>query len=237
MKKLVSTGALALVVLMGVIMSGCYEDDSLILDAALRCRITRDYYNQMIKPNYPDISLEKLKIEKEYGVFEGHVVVRFNPVLLVGGLIVPIDIGGVVIDWAFAYRIIAWKDGHVFTLITAQENNLLSQASLREIALIDNTLFECGKVPDPGGNFVYNCVVVLLTEEATLIDKVWAPSDFPEFAFSEIRNGGLIGTQRFLVFYLTEPSRDNVLRAVCKLSARTEVYIAELTGIETFLGL
>jgi len=94
-----------------------------------------------------------------------------------------------------------------------------------------------GKVLDPGGNFEYDRVLVLLTEEATLLDKVWAPSDFPEFAFSQIYDIGLIGTQRFLIFYLTEPSRDNVLKAIYKLGTRTEVYIAEFSSIETTFGL
>lgn len=91
-----------------------------------------------------------------------------------------------------------------------------------------------GKVPDPGGNFEYERVLVLLTDEASALDKLWAPSDFPEFAFLKIENNGLIGSKAYLTFHLTEPSRDNALRAVYKLRARTEVYVAELSWIETF---
>jgi hypothetical protein len=87
-----------------------------------------------------------------------------------------------------------------------------------------------GKVPNPGCEFSYDRVSVVLTEEASILDKVWAPSDFPEFAFSEIYDIGLRGLRRFLTFYLTEPSRDNVLRAIYKLRARTEVCIANVAG-------
>jgi len=88
------------------------------------------------------------------------------------------------------------------------------------------------KVPDPGGEFSYDRVIVVLTEEASILDKVWVPSDFPEFAFSEIYEIGLIGPQRFLTFYLTEPSRDNVLRAVYVLRARAEVFAADLSTMD-----
>jgi hypothetical protein len=140
-KKLASIGALVLVVLMGVVMGGCYEswcyeDDSPILGAGLRCRITRDFYNQVIKPNYPEYGLRRLKIEKEYGVFDGYVVVRFNFAGHFPTVMLPIDIGGVMIDISLTKRIIAWKNGQMFSLFSAQENNILSQASLQEIALM-----------------------------------------------------------------------------------------------------
>ncbi|MCL2410601.1 MAG: hypothetical protein FWC97_03055 [Treponema sp.] len=100
------------------------------------------------------------------------------------------------------------------------------------------------KIPDPGGDFTYDVVLVTFTEEASLLDKTWGPSDFPEFAFSEIRaeerpdNLELIiqltgGWKRFMVFYLTEPSRDNVLRAIYHLQKRVEVHSVFPNGIAT----
>jgi len=89
-----------------------------------------------------------------------------------------------------------------------------------------------GMIPDPGGNFEYNRVLVLLTEEATLLDKAWAPSDFPGFAFSEVVNRWVLGGHRSLIFYLVEPSRKNVLRAIYYLNTKPEVYIAHISGIE-----
>ncbi|MDR2586477.1 MAG: hypothetical protein LBC84_09755 [Prevotellaceae bacterium] len=115
-------------------------NDSLKLDAELRNRIIQDYFNQMVNPPIADVSLEELEIEKEYGVFDKHVVVRFNPVLarLRPAVEIPIEIAGVMTEWSFADRIVAWKDGRVFTLITAQENNILSQASLQKILLMNH---------------------------------------------------------------------------------------------------
>jgi hypothetical protein len=108
------------------------------LDAELRSRITQDYFNQVITPNY-GATLEDLEVKKKYGVFDGHVVVGFNRVFVTPGMRF-VEIGGVEICWELAsFTIIAWKDGQVYTLISAQENNILSQASLREIALADHT--------------------------------------------------------------------------------------------------
>ena len=83
---------------------------------------------------------------------------------------------------------------------------------------------EHDKIPDPGGVFSYDLVLVNFTEEASLLDKTWGPSDFPEFAFSDIRDHGLLGTQRYLTFHLAELSRDNVLRAIYHLEKRVEVH-------------
>jgi len=104
-------------------------------------QIKQDYFNQLVKPINVDALFEDLEIEKEYGLFEGYIVVRFNSVFNYPALYIPIEINGVEVNWEFANRIIAWKDGQVFTLISAQENNILSQKSLREIALIDNLLY------------------------------------------------------------------------------------------------
>jgi len=90
-----------------------------------------------------------------------------------------------------------------------------------------------GKAPDPGGDFSYDFVTVLLTESASTVDKEWTPADFPEFAFSRIDNHGMIGSQRYMSFYLVKPSRDNVLKAIYQLNKRTEVFIAEVSGFDS----
>ena len=108
-------------------------------------RIKQDYFNQLIKPLDASVPFESLEIEKEYGVFDGYIVIRFYPVLMYPAVFIPVEIGGVVIDLRIAERIIAWKDGQAFTLISAQENNILSPESLREIALVriyENTFTE-----------------------------------------------------------------------------------------------
>ena len=85
-----------------------------------------------------------------------------------------------------------------------------------------------GKIPDPGGEFSYNRIIVVLTSEASALNRKWAPADFPEFAFSKIDEIGPIGTQLFLSFYLAEPSRENVLRAIYQLRMRSEVFAADV---------
>ena len=93
-----------------------------------------------------------------------------------------------------------------------------------------------GKIPDPGGEFSYDRVSVQLTDEVSAIDKVWSPSDFPGFAFSKIDNGFYVGDNYYkydggyLLFHLTEPSRDNVLRAIYYLNQRPEIKSAVVDG-------
>jgi hypothetical protein len=115
------------------------EDSSFKLDAELRNRIIQDYFNQVVKPISIYASLEDFEIKKEYGVFDGHVVVGFNRYFVTPGMR-EVEIGGVMFCVEIAsFMIVVWKDGWVHTLISAQENNILSQASLREIALTDFT--------------------------------------------------------------------------------------------------
>ncbi|MCL2756298.1 MAG: hypothetical protein FWE45_04590 [Firmicutes bacterium] len=123
-----------------IVLVACGSGNGNGLDSELRNRITQDYFYQLIKPIDDSVNINDLKIEREYGVFEEHIVVKFNSVISFPGGIVPIYIGGVTIDWAFANRIVVWRDGSVFTLVYAEENNLLSQPNLKAIASIDNTL-------------------------------------------------------------------------------------------------
>ena len=89
-----------------------------------------------------------------------------------------------------------------------------------------------GKTPD-GGAFAYNRVLVFLTEAASAQNREWTPSDFPEFAFSEIVDNGPVGPRTFLTFYLSEPSRENVLRAIYQLEKRVEIHHVGPDRLET----
>jgi len=89
-----------------------------------------------------------------------------------------------------------------------------------------------GKIPDPGGSFTYDRVIVMLTVEASALGKTWAPLDFPEFAFSKIEQIG-ISTPKVFAFHLEEHSRNNVLRAIYLLRTRSEVYSAGPNWIVT----
>ena len=104
----------------------------------------------------------------------------------------------------------------------------------KEVSRLEKGLEDmCGKILDPGGEFEYEKVLVLLTEEASALDKTWAPSDFPEFAFSEIEYRWTLDNKKYLIFYLAEPSIYNVLRAIYYLKMQPEIYVAEMSLIET----
>jgi len=84
-----------------------------------------------------------------------------------------------------------------------------------------------GKITDPGGEFEYSVVIVSLTENASLENRVWFTSDFPGFDFDKIQDLGIANARRILFFYLSNPSRENVLKAVYYLRSRLEVHSAE----------
>jgi hypothetical protein len=84
-----------------------------------------------------------------------------------------------------------------------------------------------GKIPDPGGEFDYTKVEVYLTDEATVVDKTWTPADFPGFAFSQIIDAR-VGGSKSLFFHLTNPSRDNILKAIYYLRSRPEIKSADI---------
>jgi hypothetical protein len=211
------------------------------VDAELRSKIIQDYFDQFVKPIDNGVKLEDVQILKCYGNFDGVVVVRFDsPAFQV---ITTIQVGGVNFTFNNSNVAIVWHDGNFFELQEAYENGLLSIANLTYVAgkvNQNNDNNDNDKVPDPGGEFSYDWVQVTLTEEASILDKVWMPSDFPEFAFSEIRNIRLTDPHSeniityphmYLLLYLTEPSRDNVLRAIYVLVSRPEVYMATVARL------
>ena len=93
-----------------------------------------------------------------------------------------------------------------------------------------------GKISDPGGEFHYDRILVVLTDEASILDKVWAPTDFPGFAFSIIEDKRGVGGAEHLFFHLAEPSRDNVLIAIYYLKTRPEVKNANVVGLDVGFG-
>ena len=86
-----------------------------------------------------------------------------------------------------------------------------------------------GKIPDPGGYFSYETVIVTMTAAASGTGRVFTPADFlPEVELSEV--SVLIITNRtMLLLTLENPGRENVLRAVYALNGRSDVYRASLS--------
>ena len=78
------------------------------------------------------------------------------------------------------------------------------------------------------GVFSQKRILVALTEEASVIDKVWQLSDFPEFAFSKIYDVGLVGSQRFLRLYLPESKGGEANKVLYLLRNRAEISSASI---------
>ena len=126
------------VLLLAMGFIGCGGGDKMTLPIELQTRIRQDYFNQFVMPYDNSIELSLIQIERVYGTFSEFIVVRFYPVFGVPGVIRPIEIGGVWFDYNFASRIIAWKDGQMYTIIDAFENSSLSKTDIQNIASIDN---------------------------------------------------------------------------------------------------
>jgi len=97
-----------------------------------------------------------------------------------------------------------------------------------------------GMIPDPGGKFSYDMVIVTLTVSATdaarISEHEFTPADFPVVRLSEVRElGGPFGSNplppRWLVLILENPGRSNVLRAVYAINKGNGVHSASLSFI------
>jgi len=84
--------------------------------------------------------------------------------------------------------------------------------------------------------FSFDLILVVLTHEATVAayhaNKTYTPADFPEFNFSKVENLFTMmptGPQfkRLLFLYLSEPSKENVLRSIELIGQRPDVESAE----------
>jgi len=112
---------------------------------------------------------------------------------------------------------------------------VLSLIMLTSIVMVACKKYD-DKIPDPGGEFDYTRVLVYLTDEVSAIDKEWAPADFSGFAFSRIVDCRGVGGAEHLFFYLTESSRDNVLKAIYYLRSRPEIKSANVLELGVEFG-
>ncbi|MCL2570434.1 MAG: hypothetical protein FWE16_04490 [Firmicutes bacterium] len=94
-----------------------------------------------------------------------------------------------------------------------------------------------GKIPDPGGKFCYETIIVSLTVSASALDRTWVPADFlPEVVLGEV---SVLMTpappinRLTLLLTLGNSGRDNVLKAVYALNQRSDVYRANLNIYDT----
>jgi len=85
-----------------------------------------------------------------------------------------------------------------------------------------------GRIPDPGGRFLYGSVDVLMVP-SSYGGRVLAVEDFPEFPFVRIVQGQDFTTGgSWVILTLSTPSRKNVLHAVYALQGRDDIYYVGL---------
>jgi len=95
-----------------------------------------------------------------------------------------------------------------------------------------------GKIPDPGGEFSYETVIVQMTV-AVSDGRAFTPADFfPEVVLSEVSvlmTPAPPTNRIMLLLTLESPGRDNVLRAVYALNNRSDVYSANVNQYDEIL--
>ena len=130
MKKLISVGTLMLVILMGVLMSGCGENK---LSAELEARIKQDYLQEFGYEFY----FGKEYLNKFYGLYNE------SAVFFIPGedeAIKIVTISGVEFSYNHGWRIIVWKDGIFYNLENDLESilssGILTQINVKQIGKI-----------------------------------------------------------------------------------------------------
>ena len=105
--------------------------------------IKKDYFTQVIAPTGP-IEFCAISIEKVLGMFDGFIVIRFSQHLSFPSTW-NIVIGGIEFDGCVATRTVAWKNGRLYSIIAAYDNNILTQKSVYEISKIYNLPYQLTK--------------------------------------------------------------------------------------------
>jgi len=86
-----------------------------------------------------------------------------------------------------------------------------------------------GEIPDPGGKFCYETVIVTMTV-AVSDGRTFTPADFlPEVVLSEVSvlmTPAPPTNRIMLILTLENPGRENVLRAAYSLNGRADVFSA-----------
>jgi hypothetical protein len=117
-------------------------------------RIRQDYFDmieQSLKMSIDNFSIESLWIEKEFGIFNGFTVVRFNRLLDhfpgggypgtgTPGTPMPSRLAGVCFNYFAAWGIVLWRDEEITNIYGAFNRNILSEADVQKIASMDNSV-------------------------------------------------------------------------------------------------
>ena len=137
MKKLLSIGVLMLVILVGVVMSGCGSSGNGLpeLDSSTALTIRQDYVDTSPRGSNVD-SVDNVHIHRYYGTFNGAIAVSIDD-----GFNLMVDIWGgteTIAGRTFDYsqpglQILVWRDGVFYTLTEAYNQNLLTSGNIQTI--------------------------------------------------------------------------------------------------------
>jgi len=191
--------------------------DPATLSDEISLRIRTAWFAQRIEPLLDTFpfdavpTLADVQIQSYFGTYNGVVAVRISE-LLGGGSEQNEYIDGIRFNQISPSALV------LFVLVACSNDN------------------GNGKIPDPGGKFCYETVIVQMAV-AVSDGRTFAPADFlPEVVLSEVSvlmTPAPPTNRVMLLLTLETPSRGNVLRAVYALSGRGDVYRANLNVYET----
>jgi hypothetical protein len=198
---------------------------AVVWDEETQLKIKRDFLHLWAE-DLPDFTTDDVIIDSFYGIYGGSIaLIIYSEGLGTAGITVTEVAAGITfVSPSPMHRIQVWNDGNFYSLTKAYEDGLLTKEDLVKIKRIDAVKWQ---IPDPDGDFMDDTVLVLLTEQASIVGKEWTPADFLEFEFSAVKDQFFIGARQYLVLRLAEPGRENVLRAIYQLMGRADVYIAQ----------
>jgi len=130
MNKIILIGALMLVVLVGLVMSGCDRNGLPQLHPAIEAQMRQDWQTQF---GYP------LGIYDYYGTFNGAVVIFSEGDIFV---VTEITIAGTVFLYNMDFNISVWKRGVFLSLYDAYQENILTQENIIKIGETHNKIHQ-----------------------------------------------------------------------------------------------
>ena len=104
-------------------------------------QIAEDFFNYFYAdaPNPPEKN-DHISVDRCYGIYDGSVPVMFS--LISVSISEDVEIGGSKFHYSSGNRIYVWKNGDIFTLQEAYDQDLLTKEHLQTIAEIHNNWYQ-----------------------------------------------------------------------------------------------
>jgi len=128
---------MGVLIMMGsFLLAGCSNNGGgngpLELSPETTLAIRQDFFEQVVNDEF--ISFEYVQIKRNFGTFNNYIVVEFHPVLPLGGVVLPVDIGGITFGCVNTVsHIVAWNDGNIHNIIDAFDKDILSVSDVQKI--------------------------------------------------------------------------------------------------------